>query len=239
MRHVVISVGRTGTELLCTSLSRHPGIQTWGELFYHFEEKRIAIDGRRYRDGEDPVAFLNEVVWPGGEAVSVGFKLLLFHMRNVGQTAIWDHLQARDDVAKILLHRANYLDIYLSSVLARQTGVWHAKTSAQAEAHRARIVPVEVDSTACVEHMTRTAAYFDWARQTFQSNLIEVSFDGLRDSFGTEMNRLVQALGHPPMDWHDGFARLNSRPRSEVVGNWDALCEALAGGPFEGFLEGA
>ena len=132
-RFVIISMARTGSNLLSTLLGSHPHIFVHGELFkknrdigpllgnYDFAgmEQRLGRDLLAYRD-ENPLEFLDEVLKV--DRPCVGFKLFINH-----SDLILDYVLSSPDYKVIVLERTNRLASFSSVAIALETKVTHSK----------------------------------------------------------------------------------------------------------------
>ena len=127
-RMVLVTHGRSGSELLLEALRRHPEIEMSASLTW----RRAAIGCRRpsgtgatTRTG---ATFLREVVYvdSGGRAV-VGFKQLPIHARSGPGATAWDYVGGERDIDVLRLRRDNLLDVSVSLHTARRARVWHVR----------------------------------------------------------------------------------------------------------------
>lgn len=119
-------------------------------------------NGAIWRDGEDPVAFLDTHVWPDSAEGTIGIRPMLFHM---GQNAA---------------------------------------------------------------QMDRSRGHYAFADETFaKSQVPEITFEELESDYPATLARIAERPGAAPFDLPNRFNRLNSRPKSEVISNWDAVRSAF------------
>jgi LPS sulfotransferase NodH len=152
-RFVVLTWRRTGSNLLCGMLHRHPEVTMHNELFnavdictYHPCAFRPA-DRAMNRDAAElwvptkrdlcPEMFL-EHVWSGRDAegqvikaaaascnLTVGFKSFPEHWRDSGNEAVFQERIVRDgSVKKVVLRRQDELAVYVSMLRAEKTGFY-------------------------------------------------------------------------------------------------------------------
>ncbi len=131
-KFVLLSMPRTGSNRLATSLNSHPQIKCFRETFHGMLDKNSKppsllkrIDKKyldKYYHKTHYMDYINTVFDLDIKEKFVGFKLML------GQ-----HIKARNDVIedesykKILLYRENELTCYSSRLIAKETGQGNVK----------------------------------------------------------------------------------------------------------------
>ena len=135
MRFVILSLARSGTSLLTSTLNTHPAILCHGEVYHpqprwHLlgnlsdlsEEEKRALQGepdflQRIYDQDRPV---------------VGHKMWY------GQNpSVCDALMADESILKIIHERENGLAQFASGKLAQETGVWNLNAGSRATVKQA------------------------------------------------------------------------------------------------------
>ncbi|GHA84872.1 hypothetical protein GCM10009069_04990 [Algimonas arctica] len=117
--------------------------------------------------------------------------------------------------------RDNVFDVYVSSLRARQSGVWHPTPKLSQTQRDKHAKPLIVNVQDAFAHMSRNYAYYAWLQATFGGDgAITVKFDDLRRNFNSEMNRGLGFLGADPMEYPDRFEALNRTPHAEGIENW-------------------
>jgi LPS sulfotransferase NodH len=176
IKFVLLGYPRTGSNLLLSSLSRHPNIHVFSEVFNQDEEERqrsfsIGIQKSKsalpkkatdefdenayYRDGDDGAEFLRRRIFyeHALEPVAVGLKLFYLHARGSSNARkAWEYLMSDQDIRIIHLTRRNLLESLLSWRIACETQEWTLPKGHSPKC--SHLPPLYLDPGRC-------AAYFD------------------------------------------------------------------------------
>jgi LPS sulfotransferase NodH len=240
-RFIILGHGRTGSNLLGSSLNQHPDVAAHGELYHDVEEKRAAspVDDRYLRDGDDPVAFAEEVAFaprPGTTARAAGFRLFYSHCREGEAGArFWEYLTADRGLRVVHLVRHNLLESYVSRQVAGRTGEWLRKNDGQAPPEPD---PFEIQLSKCQWFFDWATEHREQARERFAGHpLLEVSYEGMVADYGGTIARVFEFLGVPPVPVTAPYRKQARRAPREQVSNFAELREAFRGTPYEWFFE--
>jgi LPS sulfotransferase NodH len=127
LRFVILSMARSGTSLLSSTLNTHPAILCHGEIFH--PEPRWHLLGNLEQLSDDEKRRLQaqpdfvERVYAQDRPV-VGHKM--WYDQN---PAVCDTLMADETISKIIYERENALAQFASGQLAYQTGIWDKEAS--------------------------------------------------------------------------------------------------------------
>ncbi len=254
VRFVLLTTQRTGSTWVRTSLNSHPAIASYGELFLEwgrgfpsgaqfapldveYFESRL----RRDADSVGPVsrarccrAYLDELYRSPRPERAVGFKLMYSQVRR--NPALVAYLLA-SRVRVIHLSRDNLLDVVISGAAAAARGQAHA-----AAEDSVRAVTVRLDPEATRRRLAgleRRVAVVRVALRASRLPTQEMLYERLRaDPSG--LSRALDFLGVDPRHGAgltSGLRKLNERPRSELVANWDELERSLRGTRFAAYLD--
>lgn len=245
VRFVILGRGRTGSNLLRTSLSSHPNAVVHGELFNNAgrREPRIhwgGTPGYRTRDARlcrlresAPLQFIDSAVFgpmPRGVR-AVGFKLFYYHARQDDWLPAWGHLQTLG-VRALHLKRRNLLAVQVSGILAARSGVWLQTTAGSARAQE----PLTLDPDGTRRFFERTRALeADFA--AFFSPTLDVYFEDLESDYERHMLRVLDFLELPRLSLRSPLVRQRTGRLREVLANFEELQAHFAGSEWSEFFE--
>lgn len=123
-KFVIVSGGRTGSNLLCGILDQHPLIACHYEVLspkaiYLNRGNRIESDKSLEERDADPIKFLENLYAAPGKHRALGFKLLVTH-----DPRALNYCLTAQDIKKIILTRRNLLAQYSSQEIGNQTQEW-------------------------------------------------------------------------------------------------------------------
>lgn len=213
-RFVILSVARSGTNLLRLLLDQHPRVRCLGEVLssdYQFEDFLPAAESlttfdqtalRRARDA-NPAAFFESHVWTAGRSEggrakapveAVGCKIFLPHLRQDWCREMTTYLAGLENLKVILLWRRDRLKRYLSMQQALTSGQWMETGSAKVPPP-----PVYLDRQRFRRYVDSTermlddfiAAHPDLPR-------FDLAYETLAADWAGSMERLFAFLDLPP-----------------------------------------
>ena len=223
-----------------------------------YERRAVAPEVVRMRN-EDPVRFLDRYVFarvpPNIRAV--GFKLLhtqaraqvdwwdapefadwWSHVDNSartrwrhGRSDLWAHLRADRDLRVILLTREDPLQATVSAEQAKLSGRWGIGATGGADGAAPSVV---LDASKLVRDFEAAWRQADEAKSFFEGHpAVELTYEQLVADPLRSLARVQELLGTPPANLSTKTRKLQRRPLSEVVSNWDEVRRALAGTRWE------
>lgn len=235
---VVISHGRSGSTLLTKSLDLHPDVSCPGEVFNAIESHRVAGRSGAYQDGDDPVAFCREELFPieGETQPCCGFKLHFNQMRqDENALALWTWLESNTDIRVILLRRENLFDSYVSQQRAMAAGKWRRRPDQPVP--EAYIRPIAIDPQHCLRNMRNSSRRIEETWACFQHHSrLQIAYENLAGSFQPTMDEVWAFLGVAPLRVDPPLARMNVVDHATGISNFAEICEALAGTEFAGWV---
>ncbi|OAI46085.1 hypothetical protein AYO44_11930 [Planctomycetaceae bacterium SCGC AG-212-F19] len=248
-RFVLLCSPRSGSNLVALALKAHPAVVMRGELFHPVEAERKAWQEASaefpfplddyYRDGADPVAFLDKHVYgrpsPAG-MTTAGFKLFYTHLRDRATVGFWDWLVANRDIHIIHLHRKHLLEAFVSYAIANRTHEW--AQLATAPVSTSAPPPLTIDLEQLKRYIDETTAYCAQMEATFASHpLLTIEYHAdVCARFEDTMARIEKLLGIASMPLPQRLRKQAKLPLSEEVSNFDAIHEALEGTRYEAYL---
>lgn len=125
-KFAIISIPRTGSSYLVTSLQKHPEVTCHGEIFHPKVEWHI-LDNVRDRinlmaRNHKPIEFVNEILDLDLGNIAVGFKIFKGH-----NDKALDYILKESSIKKIILKRNNIIASFSSLKLAQETNIWNVK----------------------------------------------------------------------------------------------------------------
>jgi LPS sulfotransferase NodH len=237
-RFIILGHGRTGSNLLGSSLNLHPRVAVSDELFHDSEEKRSAWagTGRYWRDGEDPIPFLEETVYsprPDARILAAGFRIFYYHVKD--DRRVWEYLAADESVRIVHLSRRNLFECFVSRCVALKTGEW--KRTAK-DAPAALLEPFEIDVDTCRTYFDSITAYREWARSYFAAHpRHDLYYEDLVADFQSNVDGVFRFLDVEPVATRMVYEKQARIPVCEQVSNYAILRGVFGSTPYEGFFE--
>ncbi|HUC05317.1 MAG TPA: hypothetical protein VL961_07945 [Acidimicrobiales bacterium] len=225
-RFLILTSGRSGSELLVTLLNSHPQIACDGEYLL---TRRLSAE--RFMEGRAARARR------GGKS-AYGIKALPAHfsdVQGIEDPVAWVRRLSTRGWKMIRLRRANRLDQAISSVRANRTD-WHFR-----QGQAGSFVPMAMDPNVVVA----TMYVIEWTE-----NQIDELFKGLdvldltyeRDletsqAQSATVGRIASMLGVAPAPTSTDLVRVNPRQTRDMVTNYDEIVAELRRNRFAEYAE--
>ncbi len=244
-RFVILGRGRTGSNLLRTSLASHPDAVVFGELFNGRSRARGEINwggspGYRSQDArsvalreQDAVAFLDRCVFAKmpSRIRAVGFKLFYYHAQEGDWQRVWDPL-AEQEVRVIHLMRRNLLQSQVSAIIAEQTGRWISVSPERDPTP----TPITLPYERCVRFFERSEQLHEAFASRFD-HVLTLYYEDLVADPQARLGEVQQYLGLPIRPLSSPLRKQQTRPLHEVVLNHGELERRFAGTRWAWFFE--
>jgi LPS sulfotransferase NodH len=230
-RFIILSTGRTGSNLLCWALSEHPNVHSFLEALK--VERGQPVNGHRFGETDDPVAYCENVIWNpanAGGKTTIGFKLFWHHGRyNVDHMKIWDYLRTEKTIKKIILVRENVVDQHLSWLRAKRSNIWHTERQKDRDKAKQRYnAKLVVNPRGLKAHLDSVYAGQSWLTNNFRGDDTHVvTYEKFADGFSDEIRSTFGFLGEEPIETSVKFDPLGSSRHAEVIENFDEVKEKL------------
>ena len=193
---VVVGTQRSGSTWLMQVLSQDSKFRVYGEVFREIVSSEFAGDPAlkpmeffyeyRKKSGNDPVGYLDTVLGDSADKV-VCFKVMYDQIRRTPSIL---KVLSRTDVLVINLYRADLLEVVLSKILARRTGVYHADKNMRYSAENVSYRKVFMMLTKeCIKK-----AIFPSIIRRYSQNFVSVSYEELVQDFGILRTKLDDFL---------------------------------------------
>lgn len=226
-RFVILAAPRSGSNLLCTMLHSHPDVLCHHEVFnpdgifvaVPLRDSDFSLGTMAQRD-IDPIGFLASLWSKSLNCSHVGFKMT--HKQ---------HLRAFESVCtdpgihKIVLTRRNQVAVYVSRLIAEQTGIWEDYSHPETAAAKA----VNVNPNSLLEAIHYNHKYYAELNKSLVGKVAHIAYEDLFNS--TEQARLQVALGLRPQTLKARSRKQNPFPLSQLIKNFDSLKLELSRNP--------
>lgn len=245
-KFVVLSTQRSGSVALIQSLSSHPDIVCFGEIFLKgatYERNMSVPPGRSNLLYEEFArasllkrvwslvsprtcerAFLEDFYRRQSDKRAAGFKLMYSQVAR--HPGAWEWI-LQGDVRIIHLVREDALRVFLSRLTRVQTGVAHA--SRQIGPALLKVDPMRLIKE--LDSRERNLARFR-AVVAGRPNVIEVCYEDYIDHPHSENRRILEFLGVPPdTELRSGVVKQKTYALREIIENYDELLAAVKGTP--------
>lgn len=234
-KFVIVTPPRSGSTMLTWTLSRHPALVSYGELFHSsligwdkepaplFVSKARLDRERR----EDPVAFLRRYVWcnrPRALA-AVGFKILYAQILSPENRTLSELLSRAQGIAIIHLARRSQLRAYLSVVKSHRTGVFQNQIGRDDYVDR----PIVLEPQAVVQYLTVMRKWRAKVTEMFADHdVLDLEYGTVIADWPATRRSLFDFLGVPPFETEPAAKRLSTLPLCEAIENYEAVVRTLA-----------
>lgn len=225
---VIVADHRTGSTLLATSLDAAPELRCLGELFHEQDLHDNQLSGLD-RHRANAAAIVERAFSPEeGGVRAAGFRALISHPppSRPAWANLWQCLARVGGLRVIYLQRRDRLAQYASLLVAEETGVFHPSPEQPAPAERPR---VQVDPARFVRWLAETDAQRAACERALRHRpALFLSYEELADAWRQSVTAVQRFLGVPRRELPQRKHKLETRPLSEVVVNYDqarALCD--------------
>lgn len=235
-RFVILSNGRSGSNLLVSLMRSHPEILQHGEIFGEFQLESRAVRRRINRAGI--CAYLDRRLSRMTTETAAGVKILYNNIekrygevRGVpGIEALPDHIRADQRIKVIHLIREDKLAMLISIRLASESGRYTSGSYGDRTVH----LPVDWvrEQFAEIESRERRVdALFPPER------LHRLTYEALVADKEENMRRVFAFLDLEAAPIHSAMRRQNKRGKAEIVENFGELRQAFAGTRYAPLFE--
>lgn len=241
IKFVVLSTQRSGSTFLATSLSSHPRIHCYEEIFLctnHDPEtyltyrtaslnRRLAHLFQRKQLIDEYLLDLYTANEHSGDAV--GFKLMYPQIRQLPEIVAWikEH-----NIKVIHLIRQNTLKVIVSHQAAKKRKLYHL-TQPLTHISKVHLTPRKVKSS--LVYLTQQVQKY---RRIFADNpYLEVAYESFVAHQNYETQRILQFLRIEPfVPLTSPLVKINPDSLSDLIENYEEIARTLHGTTFERFL---
>lgn len=221
---VIVSSGRSGSNLLVSLLNSHENVEAHGELF-------------RFLNGDSSLKRWNEIFnYKNKNIQTAGFKLFYYHPFDGENTDIWNILQSDKSIKIIHLIRENRIRVYVSLMVANKTGKWRNKSGKAKSIEDKRI---SLDADEFIKWAEQKEKYETDTRKKFKDHpFFEVSYENLVRNRETVFDNLLTFLGVSKMKLHSALRKQNSEKLEDLIVNYDEFKQVILKSKYAKYLNG-
>jgi LPS sulfotransferase NodH len=211
---IVLTRSRTGSNMLISMLDSHPNIRAEGELFRDLNPKLsgFALD----------LVFSRQ---PRHVRAS-GFKIFYGHARKGGATSVWDKLERMDRLSVIHLKRKNILRTVVSDRIARDQGVWLAKSSKDLP-KRCKRIKLPIAEAERAFSLTKLRE-LEGDRRFGAHRRLELYYEDLVSDAQATFQKVTEFLNVPYVEPTIQLRKQNPEPLKDLLVNYDELKAAFS-----------
>jgi len=220
---VILGRIRTGTSQLCSALDSHSQIRCKLELLKH----------GKFNVGVDKVeSYLTEKIYtPHTEKPVRGFKIMYHQMWGRETPEFYWICNVLQQFKTKVIHvkRRNFLDHFLSIILARNCDIWNAWTDRRIDKHFVMLGEDTLDRYNQPVHLDVKLMLRKLKSQQKWERSIDAMFpDCFVAQYGeTDFGLIQEWLGVKPEDIKPSTVRMRTRPKRELISNYDEVVVAL------------
>ncbi|MCB0795550.1 MAG: sulfotransferase, partial [Flavobacteriales bacterium] len=147
---------------------------------------------------------------------------------------IKEWLARNKGVQVIFLTRENLLEVYTSLVIANRTGVFGIKDPTERQQMR-----LEIDPAEAVAEFQKRIRFQSAAREALKEHqVLDITYEKLVSDLPGQLDRIQQFLGVQPIPLNVTTVKQEVRSLSDIITNYDALCQAWEGTEWAAYLSG-
>lgn len=224
-RFMVLSRSRTGSNMLLSFLNSHPNIHAEGEVFNR-------LNGRNYRE------ILSRVFADQPPRIlAKGFKIFYYHPLDDDSCAIWQDLEALDNLRVIHLKRKNILRTLISRKIAGYHDVWVDKAT-DGNDNVCRRKAVSFSPKELRRGFEQTRQWEASGAQRFAGHpLISVYYEDLVRQPEAVFSKITDFLGVAYVQPKTALKKQNPERLRDLLVNYGELKEAFSGTEWQDFFE--
>lgn len=246
---VMFHLGRSGSTVVCNQLKQSPDILWKSEIYTNRFTKLDARQsaGEMVIDhlAEDPIRLVRKEFRKTG-ARYLGFEVKPFHLNIYDWTAerYVNELTKMGVKKYILLKRRNYLRKIVSSVIAREMGTYHLRTKSNAKPPVVRLdvneVGIDRQHIALIDHLEQYDRDLDLLEKAIsdKDTLFLTYEEDVEENPAQSVEKITAFLGVPPYPTTIGQRKINARPISDSISNYQEVESVLRGTRYEWMLVG-
>lgn len=240
-KFIVIAHQRSGSTMVIATLGSHPNIIEFGEIFvsYNFSNALKGDDQYSFPmlflRNKYPTEYLERHIFSSfrNDVLAVGFKLFPPDLDNNNFKVIWNWISENKDIKIIYLHRKNLLASYASKIMAKKTGRFHISNESQRTNTK-----VKINHKKCLEYFIATERYMkSTLERLLGHDLLEITYEDMIIDLDKSFAKLQQFLGVEVISLKSIIIKKEIRPLSNVLSNYDQLCDQFMNTKWEVFFE--
>jgi LPS sulfotransferase NodH len=241
-KFVIVSRGRSGTNLLRSLMNSHSRIVVFGEIFrrhgkigwnmpgYHPTHSQLSIINH------NPVQFIEKHLFRKFpiKISAVGFKLFYYHAHNDEWASLWPYIINNKDIYIIHFRRENILANQLSLEIAFRTNQWENKSADTASDQ----IKIALEYQSCLNHFMKTREFERQTEIAFKEHSkINVTYEELCDNREKVMKQIYDFLSLEYEPVKTNLRKQNTSKLSDKISNYYELKRKFANSPWAEFFE--
>ena len=242
---IILGMGRTGSNMLASSLRSHTQIVAFGEIFNNADRigwghpnnvPHAALENALSLRERDPKEFLNALVFRRypKKISAVGFKIFYFHAQEDNWKCIWPYLKSTSNLNVIHIKRRNMLNTLRSIKIAHRDGKWTGKANVGPRKPR----PIELEYEWSLETLKTICDWETNYDDYFEDHKkINVIYEDLVKDYVEQMKHIQEFLGVKPEELRPSTKKQNTLTQSKAISNYWELKERFQGSPWAEFFE--
>lgn len=246
-KFIILGMGRTGSNMLASSLRSHSHIVTYGEIFNNADHERIGwghpnnvphatLENALSLRERDPKEFFNTLVFRRypKKISAVGFKIFYFHAQEDNWKCIWPYLRSISSLKVVHIKRRNMLNTLRSIKIAHRDRKWTGKANVGSKASK----PVELEHKWCLDTF-QTIREWETSYDNYFENhdKINVVYENLSKDYVKQTRHIQDFLGLKHEALCPSTEKQNTLTQSKAISNYWELKERFQGSPWAEFFE--
>lgn len=262
-RHVILTLGRSGSNTLCDMLNQNPGVLNFGEVLGEWNTIRKLQRRLPFLPRSDE-GLLDWVLYSRGFLRSVngvrslrktlgGKRTAAKRLRDIKtfgvkdfslnfiRFGLSDYLDARPDLKVIGLLREDVVDRMISNAMLMETGVIKTTRASGGGRKTLRINPAHI-SALLAEIETENADLEAMLARLPAARRHVIRYDDLfvdQERRHQTMTGVFNFLGVGPITTEERMVKIIRAPVTEVIENFEDCLAAVRGTPHEALLQAA
>ena len=224
-------LGRCGSTAVAHHLQQHPQIKWAGEIIEHESEKDAALNK------------INLFATNSFRKYS-GIEIKPFHLRNcrISPQEFLNYLTDKHFSKIIFLTRKNMLRQLISSLISRQTKVWHIKKTDHQKLHQIHLNPNAITVRGNTRSLIETLEQIEKDISDFEKILQNYTVlrlyyeDDVLSSPAIGYKKICEFSGIPHIENSISLVKTNPFPLQEIITNFSEIKEHLDNTRFEWML---
>lgn len=247
---VIVGTQRTGTTLLRTSLSSHPGIECRGEVFKLGRRPYSLDDGYFSFSRRTLPARINATIRPASSTrgylammygqtgyEAVGYKLMLNQC--IARPYLW-HGTLAHGASVIHMTRRNVLKTLISRRAAAQSGVYHVSATlpVKSAVKDWSATAVTLDTSTLLHDLDAIAEEpAQWKRLIAGNRCFDLAYEEyVADQVGWNRS-ILGFLGASEMPLHSDLKKVNPDSLTRLIANYEEVSKVLRSSDYAHCLE--
>lgn len=223
-RFIVLTTGRTGSNMLISFLNSHPNVYAVGEIFRD-------LNGRNYKD-----AFAKVYAKQPYFIKAKGFKIFYTHPHDDETNDFWDYLRNFDNLWVIHLKRRNIFRRLISSKIAVKQDIWLSYSPKDSDTSKGKTITFTAEELEKDFKQTRREEIR--GDKMFRNHpLISVYYEDLVNNRESTFGEITDFLGVPYVRPKTNLRKQNPEGLRDLVTNYNELKLAFWGTEYQVFFE--